>query len=181
MSALERFWRWYTHMGPRMEFYTTLTPTECAARLTAETVSWDNWNPFGLKQYKSLILYDGSFKVKSRRVASEKPFVGKFEKLADGSTRVTGQITNDNTSFLGFVGFILIAGPLLGAIFYNRIGFVVGLLIGLMFVGATLYTRMVEEQSKSGRSTQRWLMKTLQGSPRIIEGKSTKSGQIIVR
>jgi hypothetical protein len=181
MSMLERFWRWYTHMGPPLEFYTSLTPAECIERLTAETVSWDNWNPFGLKPYKSLILYDGSFKVKSRRVGSEKPFAGKFERLDDGGTRVTGQIINDNTSFVGFVAFILVAAPLVGAIFYNRIGFVVGLLIGLMFIGSAIYSRIVEEESQSGQVIHKWLMKTLQGSPRIIEGKAKKTGQIIVR
>jgi hypothetical protein len=166
-------------MGPPLEFYTTLTPAECIKRLTAETVTWDNWNPFGLKPYKSQILYDGSFKVKSRRVGSEKPFVGKFERLNDGGTRVTGQITNDNTSFLGFVGVILVAAPLVGSLLYNRIGLVMGLLIGLMFVGSTLYPRIVEEESAAGKAIQRWLMKTLQGSPRIIEGKSSKSRQMI--
>jgi hypothetical protein len=181
MSALERFWHWYTHMGPPLEFYTSLSPAECIERLTAETVSWDNWNPFGLKQYKSLVLYDGSFKVKSRRAASEKPFAGKFEQTDDGGTRVTGQISNDNTSFLGFVSVILVAGPLVGALLYNRIGFVFGLLIGLLFVGVTLYTRVVEEDSNSGQTIHRWLMKTLHGSPRIIEGKTSKPGQIIIR
>lgn len=171
-SPLQRFWRWYTHMGPPLEFYTTLSPAECIKKLTAETVEWDNWNPFGLKPYKAQVFYDGTFKVKSRRVGSEKPFAGKFERLEDGGTRVTGQITNDNTSFLGFVAVILVAGPLVGALLYNRIGLVVGLLIGLMFVGATIYTRIAEEETTSGKAVQRWLMKTLQGSPRIIEGKA---------
>ena len=160
-SVIERFWRWYTHMGPPLEFYTSLTPQQCIQRLTVETVNWDNWNPFGLKPYKSQVLYDGTFKVKSRRVGSEKPFVGKFEPLDDGGTRVTGHITNDNTSFLGFVAVLLVAGPIVGAIFYNRIGFVIGLLIGLMFVGSTIYARMAEEESHAGKAIKRWLMKTL--------------------
>jgi hypothetical protein len=174
---LPRFWAWYYRIGEPLELYTRLSVQECMQRLNDATVSWDTRNPFGAKRYKSMLLYDGQFKLKSRRNPSERAFAGKLESAPNGKTRITGQLIND-TNFPYFAGFLLVVAPLVGFYFYGRIGLVIGIIIGVLLIMAGIYARMVEDHNRAIKELHSWLMDTLDASPEIIDGSV---GKVITR
>jgi hypothetical protein len=175
--SLSGFWAWYHRIGEPLEFYSSLSIQDCMERLNQGTVSWDTRNPFGVKKYKSLILYDGQFKLKSRRNPADRPFVGKLESTHDGKTRVTGRVVNE-TSYPAFVGFLLVAAPLVGWYFYGRGGLMIGFLIALLLAAVGIYARVVEEHNHAAKQIQAWLVDTLEASPHIIEANNHK---IVIR
>jgi len=170
-TLVARFWAWYRRVGQPLVFETALSKEVCMQRINAASTPWDSWNPLARQRYQSLILYDGRFKVRKRGLgAAERPFEGKLESLPSGGTRVSGQVLYD-TSFLGFVGVLVVAAPLLGALVYGRWGLLVGLLVGVIFLFSAFFARLAEESSQNPAAVAQWLMQTLDAKPKIIEAQ----------
>lgn len=164
---LSRFWRWYHRIGQPLEFYTALSVKACQKRLTDNTVSWQTRNPLGINPYRLQMLEDNTFLLKHRRRLSERPFIGKLESTASGTTRVRGYIVNDS-AFLGFAGVIATISPIAGGLVHGVNGLLGGLFISALFIAAPIFVRYVEGKVQRKAQVYDWLQATLEAQSMVL-------------
>jgi len=106
--------------------------------------------------------------VRHRRRLSERPFMAVLQATPAGGTKLTGYFINDS-SFLGFAGFIIFISPVAGGLVYGGNGLLGGLLISAAFIAAPIFVRIVEEQTQKPAPLRHWLQDILKAESKILD------------